>query len=65
MIENITRIENRARFEELARTITRPGTDIDGLLEAMENGGFFEAPQTEKAFRSYDGTTDRKGVQKL
>lgn len=55
MIENITRIENRAKFEELARNITRPGTDIDGLLEALESGGFFDAPQTERAHRSYDG----------
>ena len=55
MIENITRIENRAKFEERARSITRPGTDIDGLLEALESGGFFEAPQTERAHRSYDG----------
>lgn len=55
MLDRVVIQENKDRFIKALRKITRPGADIEGLINRLDGGGFFEAPYTTDSFRSYAG----------
>lgn len=47
--------ENKATFEGLVKSISRPGADLDGLLAYLDDSGFYTAPASTQYHCSYDG----------
>lgn len=48
-------VEVREEFISLLRQIKREGSDIEGLIEYLDNKGFFNAPATSKYYCSFEG----------
>ena len=55
MINEEVRMENKTKFINLVNTITRPGADLPGLIQMLEQSDFFDAPATANSFRNYKG----------
>ena len=55
MINEEVRMENKIKFINLVNTITRPGADLPGLIQMLEQSDFFDAPATANSFRNYKG----------
>lgn len=53
MIDEEVRLENKTKFIDLVNTITRPGADLPGLIQMLEQSDFFDAPATANSFRNY------------
>lgn len=47
--------DNRITFESLLRSITRPGADIEGLINKLEREDFFYAPASTQFHCAYEG----------
>ena len=53
MINEEVRMENKTKFINLVNTITRPGADLPGLIQMLEQSDFFDAPATANSFRNF------------
>jgi hypothetical protein len=48
-------IKNKERFISLIKNIQREGSDIEGLINKLENSDFFVAPASTQYHSSFDG----------
>lgn len=55
MLDDIKIEENKNRFLELVRSITREGVDMDRLIRQLEESDFFEAPASVHYHNAFRG----------
>lgn len=55
MLDKVQIQNNKNRFIDLLKTITREGADIEGLINKLENSDFFIAPASTQYHCSYEG----------